>query len=184
MGIVNIDDDLHEQIRKASTVSSRSINAQAAFLDQDGHALRAESAAQFNEIVSLGTEAGRSRRSLCEDRCQQMTKSRTKSWALATSGDTLVASGIHLPGRSPAEGSVDDAGERHGRNLHRRSSRLAPCQRGSVWLWVRPQVLQKWGCLPWRCHRIDPSFCGMAISSTSTSRWKGGASLPTPARPT
>ena len=31
MGIVNIDDDLHEQIRKASTVSSRSINAQAAF---------------------------------------------------------------------------------------------------------------------------------------------------------
>ena len=29
MGIVNIDDDLHEQIRKASTVSNRSINAQA-----------------------------------------------------------------------------------------------------------------------------------------------------------
>jgi hypothetical protein len=31
VGIVNIDDDLHDQIRKATAVSSRSINAQAAF---------------------------------------------------------------------------------------------------------------------------------------------------------
>ena len=31
VGIVNIDDDLHDQIRKASAVSCRSINAQAAF---------------------------------------------------------------------------------------------------------------------------------------------------------
>lgn len=31
MGIVNIDDDLHEQIRKAIAVTHRSINAQAAF---------------------------------------------------------------------------------------------------------------------------------------------------------
>ena len=31
MGIVNIDDDLHDQLRKASTVSCRSINAQATF---------------------------------------------------------------------------------------------------------------------------------------------------------
>jgi hypothetical protein len=31
MGIVNIDDDLHDQVRKASTVSLRSINAQAAY---------------------------------------------------------------------------------------------------------------------------------------------------------
>ena len=31
MGIVNIDDELHEQLRRASKVSCRSINAQAAF---------------------------------------------------------------------------------------------------------------------------------------------------------
>lgn len=31
MGIVNIEDDLHEQLRKASKASYRSINAQAAF---------------------------------------------------------------------------------------------------------------------------------------------------------
>ena len=31
MGIVNIDDELHDQIRRACTVSHRSINAQANF---------------------------------------------------------------------------------------------------------------------------------------------------------
>jgi hypothetical protein len=31
MGIVNIDDDLHEQLRRASKVTFRSINAQAAY---------------------------------------------------------------------------------------------------------------------------------------------------------
>ncbi len=31
MGIVNIDEDLHEQLRRASKVSCRSINAQAAY---------------------------------------------------------------------------------------------------------------------------------------------------------
>ena len=31
MGIVNIEDDLHEQLRRASKASYRSINAQAAF---------------------------------------------------------------------------------------------------------------------------------------------------------
>ena len=31
MGIVNIDDDLHDQLRRACTVTSRSINAQANF---------------------------------------------------------------------------------------------------------------------------------------------------------
>ena len=31
MGIVNIDDELHDQIRRASAVSGRSINAQAGF---------------------------------------------------------------------------------------------------------------------------------------------------------
>ncbi|GAA0578316.1 ParD-like family protein [Rhizomicrobium electricum] len=31
MGIVNIEDDLHDQLRRASKVSCRSINAQAAY---------------------------------------------------------------------------------------------------------------------------------------------------------
>ncbi|MFC4254405.1 hypothetical protein GRI97_03135 [Altererythrobacter xixiisoli] len=31
MGIVNIEDDLHDQLRRASRVSCRSINAQAAY---------------------------------------------------------------------------------------------------------------------------------------------------------
>ena len=31
MGIVNIDEDLHDQLRRASKVSCRSINAQAAY---------------------------------------------------------------------------------------------------------------------------------------------------------
>jgi len=31
MGIVNIEDDLHEQLRRASRASCRSINGQAAF---------------------------------------------------------------------------------------------------------------------------------------------------------
>lgn len=31
MGIVNIDDELHDQLRRACTVTSRSINAQATF---------------------------------------------------------------------------------------------------------------------------------------------------------
>lgn len=31
MGTVNIDDELHDQLRKASGVSRRSINAQATF---------------------------------------------------------------------------------------------------------------------------------------------------------
>lgn len=52
MGIVNIDDDLHEQIRKASTVSSRSINAQAAFWIKMGMLCELNPQLTFNEIVA------------------------------------------------------------------------------------------------------------------------------------
>jgi len=52
MGIVNIDDDLHEQIRKASTVTSRSINAQAAFWIKMGMLCELNPQLTFNEIVS------------------------------------------------------------------------------------------------------------------------------------
>jgi hypothetical protein len=51
MGIVNIDDELHDQIRKASSVSSRSINAQAAFWIRIGLLCEMNPTLSFNEIV-------------------------------------------------------------------------------------------------------------------------------------
>ncbi|WP_144630434.1 ParD-like family protein [Bordetella genomosp. 13] len=51
MGIVNIDDDLHDQLRKASTVSCRSINAQAAFWMKIGMLCEMNPTESFNDIV-------------------------------------------------------------------------------------------------------------------------------------
>ncbi|HBZ06142.1 MULTISPECIES: ParD-like family protein [Massilia] len=51
MGIVNIDDELHDQVRKASTVSNRSINAQAAFWIRIGMLCELHPTLSFNEIV-------------------------------------------------------------------------------------------------------------------------------------
>ena len=51
MGIVNIDDDLHDQMRKASAVSCRSINAQAAFWIKIGMLCEMHPTKSFNEIV-------------------------------------------------------------------------------------------------------------------------------------
>ncbi len=52
MGIVNIDDDLHAQLRKASAVSCRSINAQAAFWIKVGMMCEMNPTLSFNEIVA------------------------------------------------------------------------------------------------------------------------------------
>jgi hypothetical protein len=52
MGIVNIDDDLHEQIRRASTVSNRSINAQATFWIKIGMLCELNPELTFHEIVT------------------------------------------------------------------------------------------------------------------------------------
>ncbi len=52
MGIVNIDDNLHDQIRKASAVSCRSINAQAAFWIKVGMLCEMNPTLSFNEIVT------------------------------------------------------------------------------------------------------------------------------------
>ncbi|MHC1481311.1 ParD-like family protein [Frateuria aurantia] len=57
MGIVNIDDELHDQLRKASTVSSRSINAQAAFWIKIGMLCEMNPTRNFNEIVARELEA-------------------------------------------------------------------------------------------------------------------------------
>lgn len=51
MGIVNIDDDLHDQVRKASAVSCRSINAQAAWWIRIGKLCELNPTLTFNEIV-------------------------------------------------------------------------------------------------------------------------------------
>ncbi|WP_373989743.1 ParD-like family protein [Duganella sp. BuS-21] len=51
MGIVNIDEDLHDQIRKASAVACRSINAQAAFWIKIGMLSELNPTLSFNEIV-------------------------------------------------------------------------------------------------------------------------------------
>ena len=51
MGIVNIDDDLHEQVRRASRVSCRSINAQAAFWIKVGMLCETNPTLSFNEII-------------------------------------------------------------------------------------------------------------------------------------
>jgi hypothetical protein len=52
MGIVNIDDDLHEQIRKASTVSNRSINAQATFWIKIGMLCELNPKLTYHEIIT------------------------------------------------------------------------------------------------------------------------------------
>lgn len=52
MGIVNIDDDLRDQLRKASTVSCRSINAQAAFWIKVGMLCEMNPTLSFNEIAN------------------------------------------------------------------------------------------------------------------------------------
>lgn len=52
MGIVNIDEDLHDQLRKASSVSCRSINAQAAFWIKIGMLSEMNPTQSFNEIVA------------------------------------------------------------------------------------------------------------------------------------
>jgi hypothetical protein len=57
MGIVNIDDELHDQVRKASTVSCRSINAQAAFWIRIGMLCEMHPTQSFNEIVTRELKA-------------------------------------------------------------------------------------------------------------------------------
>jgi hypothetical protein len=52
MGIVNIEDELHDQLRKASGVSCRSINGQAAFWIRIGMLCEMHPTQSFNEIVT------------------------------------------------------------------------------------------------------------------------------------
>ena len=51
MGIVKINDELHEEVRKASAVMVRSINAQAEYWMKIGRLAEANPALTFNEII-------------------------------------------------------------------------------------------------------------------------------------
>ena len=61
MGIVKISDQLHEDIRKASTVMVRSINAQAEFWIKIGRLAELNPDLNFTEIVNQQLVAGGSR---------------------------------------------------------------------------------------------------------------------------
>lgn len=52
MGIVSIDDDLHDQMRRASKVSCRSINAQAAYWIKVGMLCETNPTLSFSEIMA------------------------------------------------------------------------------------------------------------------------------------
>ncbi len=57
MGIVKINDDLHEEIRRASTVMCRSINAQAEFWMKIGMLAEANPTLSFTDIIQMQLEA-------------------------------------------------------------------------------------------------------------------------------
>ncbi len=65
MGIVNIEEEMHEQLRRASKVSCRSINAQAAFWIKVGMLCETNPTLSFNQIITRELhEAGVSAQSL------------------------------------------------------------------------------------------------------------------------
>lgn len=57
MGIVKIDDELHEEVRKASDVMCRSINAQAEYWMKIGMLAQANPDMSFNAIVQMQLRA-------------------------------------------------------------------------------------------------------------------------------
>lgn len=57
MGIVNIDEELHDQMRKASAVGCRSINAQAAFWIKIGMLCEMNPTMSFNQIIAQEMQA-------------------------------------------------------------------------------------------------------------------------------
>ena len=59
MGIVKIDEELHEEARRASTVMCRSINAQAEFWMKMGMLAEANPTLSFNDIVKMQLSAAR-----------------------------------------------------------------------------------------------------------------------------
>lgn len=61
MGIVKINDDLHEEVRRASAVLCRSINAQAEFWIKIGMLAEANPTLSFNDVIKMQLEAAQVR---------------------------------------------------------------------------------------------------------------------------
>jgi hypothetical protein len=61
MGIVKIDENLHEEARRASSVMCRSINAQAEFWMRIGMLAEANPTLSFNDIVTARIAAAQAR---------------------------------------------------------------------------------------------------------------------------
>ena len=57
MGIVSIEDDLHDQVRRASKVSYRSINAQAAYWIKVGMLCETNPTLSFTQIMAREHQA-------------------------------------------------------------------------------------------------------------------------------
>lgn len=57
MGLVKIDDGLHENVRRASAVMCRSINAQAEFWMKIGMLAEANPTLAFTDIVKMQLQA-------------------------------------------------------------------------------------------------------------------------------
>jgi hypothetical protein len=57
MGILKIDDDLHDEVRKAGGVMCRSINAQAEFWMRMGMLAEAHPTLSFNELIKQQMDA-------------------------------------------------------------------------------------------------------------------------------
>jgi len=57
MGIVSIEDELHEQLRRASRASCRSINGQAAFWIRIGMLCELNPGSTFQELVARELKA-------------------------------------------------------------------------------------------------------------------------------
>ena len=61
MGIVKIDGELHDEVRRASTVMCRSINAQAEFWMKIGMLAEANPSLSFNDLMKMQFERARVR---------------------------------------------------------------------------------------------------------------------------
>jgi len=61
MGIVKIDEDLHDEARRASAVMCRSINAQVEFWMKIGMLAEANPTLSFTDIVKMQLEAAHAR---------------------------------------------------------------------------------------------------------------------------
>lgn len=53
MGIIKINDEMHDDVRRASSVMCRSINAQAEYWMKIGKLAEANPSMTFNEIVKM-----------------------------------------------------------------------------------------------------------------------------------